>query len=169
MRIDTLLGTGDPTISFEFFPPKDDAGVEALFGTIDALRPLSPSFISITRTGAGTGQTLDLTLRIQRDLGIRTMSHLTCVHHTRPEMAEHLDTLWDGGVRNVLALRGDLESGQTLFKAPKNGFAYANANADSDRDNHLRRRARDLLLRENPVGLRLRKGDPILRAQARRR
>ena len=126
MRIDSLLGTGDPTISFEFFPPKDDVGVEALFGTIDALRPLSPSFISITRTGVGTGPTLDLTLRIQRDLGIPAMSHLTCVHHTKPEMEAHLDTLWEGGVRNVLALRGDLESGQTLFKAPKNGFAYAN-------------------------------------------
>jgi methylenetetrahydrofolate reductase (NADPH) len=126
MRIDSLLGSGDPTISFEFFPPKDAAGVDALFGTIDALRPLSPSFISITRTGVGTGPTLDLTLRIQRELGIAAMSHLTCVHHTKPEMAEHLDTLWDGGVRNVLALRGDLESGQTLFKAPKNGFAYAN-------------------------------------------
>jgi methylenetetrahydrofolate reductase (NADPH) len=126
MRIDSLLGQGEPTISFEFFPPKDDMGVEPLFATIDALRPLSPSFISITRTGGGTQQTLDLTLRIQSELGIRTMSHLTCVHHTRDEMAAHLDTLWDGGIRNVLALRGDPENGNILFKAPKNGFAYAN-------------------------------------------
>jgi methylenetetrahydrofolate reductase (NADPH) len=126
MRIDSLFGQGEQTVSFEFFPPRDDSGVEPLFATIDALRPLKPSFISITRTGGGTQQTLDLTLRIQKDLGIRAMSHLTCVHHTRTEMAEHLDTLWAGGIKNVLALRGDPESGQILFKAPKNGFAYAN-------------------------------------------
>jgi methylenetetrahydrofolate reductase (NADPH) len=136
MRIDTLLGQGEPTISFEFFPPKDDTGIEPLFATIDALRPLNPSFISITRTGGGTQQTLDLTLRIQRDLGIRAMSHLTCVHHTQAEMAAHLDTLWEGGIRNVLALRGDPEGGNILFKAPKNGFAYANELANFVRDRH---------------------------------
>lgn len=130
MRIDSLFGQGEPTISFEFFPPKDDAGIEPLFGTIDALRPLNPSFVSITRTGGGTQQTLDLTLRIQKDLGIRSMSHLTCVHHTKDEMTAHLDTLWEGGVRNVLALRGDPENGNILFKAPKNGFAYANELAE---------------------------------------
>ncbi|MGC4045416.1 MAG: methylenetetrahydrofolate reductase [NAD(P)H] [Armatimonas sp.] len=130
MRIDSLFGQGEPTISFEFFPPKDDSGIEPLFSTIDALRPLNPSFVSITRTGGGTQQTLDLTLRIQKDLGIRSMSHLTCVHHTKAEMTSHLDTLWDGGVRNVLALRGDPENGNILFKAPKNGFAYANELAE---------------------------------------
>jgi methylenetetrahydrofolate reductase (NADPH) len=136
MRIDTLFTSEDPTISFEFFPPRDDTGVEPLFATIDALRPLNPSFISITRTGGGTQQTLDLTLRIQRDLGIRAMSHLTCVHHTRDEMAAHLDTLWEGGIRNVLALRGDPEGGNILFKAPKNGFAYANELAGFVRGRH---------------------------------
>lgn len=126
MRIDELLTSDAPTLSFEFFPPKDDSGVEPLFQTIEALRPLQPSFISITRTGGGTAQTLDLTIRIQSELGIRAMSHLTCVHHTKAEMEAHLDTLWNAGVRNVLTLRGDIENGQILFKAPKNGFAYAN-------------------------------------------
>jgi methylenetetrahydrofolate reductase (NADPH) len=125
MRIDELFPSHAPTLSFEFFPPKDEAGGEQLFGVIDALRPLSPSFISITRTGGGTQQTLDLTIRIQNELKIRTMSHLTCVHHQKDEMGAHLDTLWNAGIRNVLALRGDSENGQILFKAPKNGFAYA--------------------------------------------
>lgn len=126
MRIDDLFASGKPTVSFEFFPPKDDAGADVLFQTIHRLLPLQPDFISITRTGGGTQQTLDLTLRIQNELGIRAMSHLTCLHHNKDEMLAHLDTLWQGGVHNVLALRGDPENGQILFKAPKNGFAYAN-------------------------------------------
>ncbi len=126
MRIDELFGRARPTISFEFYPPQNAAGAETLFQTIHQLQALKPDFISITRTGGGTEQTLELTLRIQRELGIRTMSHLTCLHHNQDEMRAHLETLWDGGVRNVLALRGDPENGQLVFKAPKNGFAYAN-------------------------------------------
>jgi methylenetetrahydrofolate reductase (NADPH) len=128
MRIDELFLSGGerPTISFEFYPPQNDAGAETLFQTIHQLQALKPDFISITRTGGGTEQTLELTLRIQRELGIRTMSHLTCLHHNKDEMAAHLATLWEGGIRNVLALRGDPENGQLVFKAPKNGFAYAN-------------------------------------------
>lgn len=126
MRIDELFGGERPTISFEFFPPQKTEAAEALFQTIHELETLKPDFISITRTGGGTEPTLELTLRIQRELGIRTMSHLTCLHHNKDEMAAHLATLWEGGVRNVLALRGDPENGQLVFKAPKNGFAYAN-------------------------------------------
>ncbi|MBB6052067.1 methylenetetrahydrofolate reductase [NAD(P)H] [Armatimonas rosea] len=126
MRIDALFGGERPTLSFEFFPPQKTAGAEALFQTIHQLQALQPDFISITRTGGGTEPTLELTLRIQQELGIRAMSHLTCLHHSQPEMEAHLETLWQGGVRNVLALRGDPENGQLVFKAPKNGFAYAN-------------------------------------------
>ena len=122
MRIDELFGRARPTISFEFYPTQNAAGAETLFQTIHQLQALKPDFISITRTGGGTQQTLELTLRIQRELGIRTMSHLTCLHHNQEEMRAHLETLWDGGVRNVLALRGDPENGQLVFKAPKNGF-----------------------------------------------
>lgn len=126
MRIDELFASGKPTVSFEFFPPKDEAGANALFQTIHSLLPLNPDFISITRTGGGTQQTLELTLRVQNELGVRAMSHLTCLHHNKEEMAEHLETLWAGGVRHVLALRGDPDNGQILFKAPRNGFAFAN-------------------------------------------
>lgn len=126
MRIDERFGSGRPTLSFEFFPPQKTSGAESLFKTIDRLKGLKPDFISITRTGGGTEPTLELTLRIQRELGVRTMSHLTCLHHSRDEMAAHLETLWEGGVPNVLALRGDPENGQLVFKAPENGFAYAN-------------------------------------------
>ena len=110
-RIDACFQAGHPLLSFEFFPPKDDAARELLFEAIEDLKPLGPDFISVTRTGAGTQQTLELTGQIQNDLGFRAMAHLTCAHHTRTEMGDALDTLWHSGIRNVLALRGDAPDG----------------------------------------------------------
>lgn len=123
-RIDNLFAAGQPLISFEFFPPKNEAGSEQLFQAIEELRPLRPDFVSITRTGGGTLPTLDLTARVQNELGFRGASHLTCVGHTKQEMADYLDRLWDTGIRNIIALRGDIPGGQLLTDA-ENGFCYA--------------------------------------------
>lgn len=124
-RIDALLASGRPLISFEFFPPKDEKSAELLFATIEELRVVRPSYVSITRTGGGTPQTLELTARVQNELGIRAMAHMTCVGHTATEMDGYLARLWESGVRNVLALRGDLPPGQTALAADS-PFAYAN-------------------------------------------
>ena len=128
MRIDHTLGQGKPAISFEFFPPKTDAGFQQLFATIDDLRPLKPSYVSVTYGAGGSTRekTVDLTVRIQKELGIRSMAHLTCVGHTADEIGSILDELWAGGVRNVLALRGDPPAGQSSFVKTEGGFAYAN-------------------------------------------
>ncbi len=122
MRISSAFSASRPTVSFEFFPPKTDDGESLLWQAIKRLQDLQPDFVSITRTGEGTSATLRLTTRIQSELGIRAMSHLTCVHHSEAEMAEHLDTLWAQGIENVLALRGDLEPGQAV---PGGKFQYA--------------------------------------------
>ncbi|MFM2222225.1 MAG: methylenetetrahydrofolate reductase, partial [Armatimonadota bacterium] len=122
MRITSAFSSSRPTVSFEFFPPKTDDGETLLWQAIKRLQDLQPDFVSITRTGEGTSATLRLTTRIQSELGIRSMSHLTCVHHSEAEMAAHLDTLWEQGVQNVLALRGDLEPGQAV---PGGKFQYA--------------------------------------------
>lgn len=127
MRIDDLVGKGTPTISFEFFPPKNDAGFAALFQTIEELRPLKPSYVSVTYGAGGSTRqkTVDLVERIQREIGIRAMAHLTCVGHTADEIGGVLDDLWKGGIRNVLALRGDPPQGQSWFVPTEGGFAYA--------------------------------------------
>ncbi len=127
MRIDTLFGKGKPALSFEFFPPKTDAGFANLFSSIEALRPLNPSYVSVTYGAGGSTRekTVDLVERIQGQLGIRAMAHLTCVGHTSAELSEIVDELWDKGVRNVLALRGDPPAGQSSFVATEGGFAYA--------------------------------------------
>src|SRR5213078_4396711 len=127
MRIDQLLGCGLPTISFEFFPPKTEEGFAALYRTINELHPLRPSYVSVTYGAGGSTRqkTVELVSRIQNELSIRAMAHLTCVGHTAEEIGGILDSLWNAGIRNVLALRGDPPQGQSQFVVTPGGFAYA--------------------------------------------
>ena len=127
MRIDEIIGSGKPAVSFEFFPPKTEAGFASLYQTIEELRPLHPTYVSVTYGAGGSTRqkTVDLVGRIQNEIGIRSMAHLTCVGHTSAEIGQILDELWSKGIRNVLALRGDPPTGQSQFVATEGGFAYA--------------------------------------------
>jgi methylenetetrahydrofolate reductase (NADPH) len=127
MRIDRLFSLGLPTISFEFFPPKNEGGWAQLYQAIGELHSLKPSYVSVTYGAGGStrGKTLDLVSRIQNELKIRSMAHLTCVGHTADELGKILDDLWNAGIRNVLALRGDPPAGQTNFVATEGGFSNA--------------------------------------------
>jgi methylenetetrahydrofolate reductase (NADPH) len=129
MRIDKLFALGLPTISFEFFPPRNDAGWAQLYQAIGELHALKPSYVSVTYGAGGStrGKTLDLTTRIQNELKIRSMAHLTCVGHTADELGHILDDLHNAGITNILALRGDPPAGQTTFTATQGGFANADA------------------------------------------
>ena len=124
MRIDHLRRPGRPLVSFEFFPPKTDAGFDKLRGTVESLVPLGPDYVSVTYGAGGSTRTktLDLVGTIQNEVGLTAMAHLTCVGHTRDEIGEVLDQLWDRGVRNVLALRGDPPEGSRQFQAVNGGF-----------------------------------------------
>lgn len=126
MRLDEAFAAGKPTISFEFFPPKTDEGFAALYQTIEELRPLKPSYVSVTYGAGGStrSKTIELCGRIQNDIGFNTLAHLTCVGHTAGEIGQILDQLWDSGVRNVLALRGDPPGGSVWTKTP-GGFEQA--------------------------------------------
>src|SRR5438270_13932035 len=109
MRIDQLFGLRLPTLSFEFLPPKTQAGFAQLYQAIDELHPLKPTYVSVTYGAGGSTRqkTVDLVERIQNELSIRSMAHLTCVGHTADEIGAILDAMWQAGIRNVLALRGD--------------------------------------------------------------
>jgi methylenetetrahydrofolate reductase (NADPH) len=127
MRIDQILGKGLPAVSFEFFPPKTDAGFQQLFQTIEELNPIQPSYVSVTYGAGGSTRqkTVELVERIQREAKIRAMAHLTCVGHTAEQIGGILDDIWNAGIRNVLALRGDPPAGQSQFVATEGGFGYA--------------------------------------------
>ena len=127
MRIDEILATSRPVFSFEFFPPRTPEGVEALFETIAALKPLEPSFVSVTYGAGGATRegTVEVATTIKRDHGLETMAHLSCVGETAEGLIEILDRLRAGGIENVLALRGDPPRGQAHFERPKGGLNSA--------------------------------------------
>jgi methylenetetrahydrofolate reductase (NADPH) len=122
-----LFAQRRPLRSIEFFPPKDDAGVEALRQTAAALKPMAPDFVSVTY-GAG-GSTRQRTAQVsgflRTDFGFTVMPHLTCVGHSRRELEEIADRIHADGFRNIMALRGDPPKGSTEFTAAEDGLRYA--------------------------------------------
>lgn len=117
-----------PTISFEFFPPKDVESEAILWKTIDELQQFKPDFVSITY-GAGGG-TRDRTVRIASEFiektGVQVIGHLTCVGSTRAELVEILGEYKNAGFHGVLALRGDPVGGPTApWVTTPGGFDYA--------------------------------------------
>jgi methylenetetrahydrofolate reductase (NADPH) len=128
LRIRSFYDRSEPTISFEFFPPKNDEAEEALFrDTVPGLKALGGSFISVTY-GAGGGtreRTFRIVHRIRRDYGIEAMAHLTCVGSNRATLAGAIDEARALGIENLLALRGDPPKGQTSFQQTEGGFRYA--------------------------------------------
>jgi methylenetetrahydrofolate reductase (NADPH) len=127
VKIDEILQHRRPCISFEFFPPKTDAGVENLLKTIKSLRILNPGFVSVTYGAGGSSRarTREVVGRIKRELDIEPLAHVTCTGHSRAELVEIFNDLQAEGVENIMALRGDPPKGQANFERHPDGFAYA--------------------------------------------
>lgn len=109
MHIDDIFKAGEPTISFEFFPPKTSDATERLQTVIRQLSIANPAFVSVTY-GAG-GSTRDATRRLVEDLkrqpDLEPVPHFTCVNHQQDEIDEVLRQYAALGIGNILALRGD--------------------------------------------------------------
>ena len=138
MRISQQFRVGSPTLSFEFYPPKDDVGFWDLYRTIEALKPLAPTYVSVTYGAGGSTRrkTIDLVKRIKKDIGIESMAHLTCVDADRDELAKIVDNLKGDGIENVLALRGDAPAGASAFVPCEGGFRYASELVAFIRERH---------------------------------
>jgi methylenetetrahydrofolate reductase (NADPH) len=117
----------EPAFSFEFFPPKTPEGERALFETVAALRPLGPTYVSVTYGAGGSTRqkTVELVRRLRDESQIEAMAHVTCVGASRGELAAVLDEVAEAGVQNVLALRGDPPRGETTFVPHPDGFSHA--------------------------------------------
>ena len=123
-----LIEAGEQSFSFEFFPPKDEAGEEQLWAAVRALEPYHPTFVSVTYGAGGSsrGTTVRVTRRIAQETSLLPMAHLTCVGHTRAELEEILDEYAAAGVHHVMALRGDPEGGPRAEWTPtEGGLTYA--------------------------------------------
>ena len=131
MKITDLLRfareRAEPTFSFEFFPPKTAEGERALFETVEALRPLGPTYVSVTYGAGGStrSKTVEIVKRLKRESEVEAMAHVTCVGSSRDEIASVLDEVAEAGVQNVLALRGDPPRGEATFVPHPEGFAHA--------------------------------------------
>jgi methylenetetrahydrofolate reductase (NADPH) len=138
MKIVDILKGPVPRFSFEFFPPRDEAGVEQLFRTVAELQTIDPAYVSVTYGAGGSTRrlTVELVRRIKAETGIETMAHLTCVGMTRDEIAAEIDQIANAGINNILALRGDPPKGQTTFVAHEGGFSYGNELVGFIRERH---------------------------------
>lgn len=110
MKITEILKSTVPTISFEVFPPKQEAGLESVKAAAGAIAAMNPSFMSVTY-GAG-GSTSKLTVEVASDIrnlhNVPVLPHLTCVASTKEHVREMLRQIHDNNIDNIMALRGDM-------------------------------------------------------------
>jgi methylenetetrahydrofolate reductase (NADPH) len=127
MRISERLRSRAPFFSFEFFPPKTDAGTVSLMDALRTLRGLDPAYVSVTYGAGGSTRerTIDVAKRIKSELGIEVLAHVTCAGSSAEALRTLLRDLEAAGIENVLALRGDPPRGSDAFVAVDGGFRYA--------------------------------------------
>jgi len=117
-----------PIISFEIFPPKTNKGMDNLKNELAQLVELGPDFITVTYGAMGSTRekTLEIASLIKNHFGIESACHLTCVGATKTELDIMLQKIYDAGVRNIVALRGDPPEGEETFIQPEDGYSYGN-------------------------------------------
>ena len=116
-----------PKLSFEFFPPKNDAIEQQLWAAIRRLEPLGPRFVSVTYGAGGTTRTRthETVSRLARETSLVPAAHLTCVGATRDEVDEVARGYLEAGVRHIVALRGDPPAGASDYTPHPGGYAQA--------------------------------------------
>jgi methylenetetrahydrofolate reductase (NADPH) len=123
-----VLAKRDLTVSFEFFPPKNDGMEERLWNSIKNLESLNPSFVSVTYGAGGSTRerTHNTIKKIIQNTNLKPATHLTCVGASRGEIEEIAKNYWEMGVRHIVALRGDMPASTPNYQLREDGYKYAN-------------------------------------------
>ena len=110
MKIIDILNKKNMSLSFEVFPPKKESGFESVKIATEEIAACGPAFMSVTYgAGGGTSKyTLDIARNISEKYGVPTLAHLTCVSSSRETVKARIEDMKAAGIKNVMALRGDL-------------------------------------------------------------
>ena len=113
------------SVSFEFFPPKNQVSIESLWTNIKRLEPLKPKFISVTYGAGGSTRenTHSLVKEIKKKTSLEPAAHLTCMGTSYQEIEKIAEDYWNTGVRHLVALRGDVP--KEIDGNKQNDFKYA--------------------------------------------
>lgn len=113
MKVSDILNNKRLSLSFEVFPPKSDSSFDSVKEATEKIASLSPSFMSVTYgAGGGTSRyTVEIARNIQEKYGVPTLAHLTCVSSTKETVRERIEDMRAVGIKNVMALRGDIPVG----------------------------------------------------------
>ncbi|MBQ7901398.1 MAG: methylenetetrahydrofolate reductase [Clostridia bacterium] len=110
MKIIDLITRDTLSLSFEVFPPKTETSFDSVKTATEEIAKLKPSFMSVTYgAGGGTSKyTLDIAKNIKELYGVPTLAHLTCVSSSKETVRQKIDEIKQAGIRNIMALRGDI-------------------------------------------------------------
>ncbi len=127
MKIIDILNKNTLSLSFEVFPPKTETAFESVKTATEEIAKLGPSFMSVTYgAGGGTSRyTLDIAKNIKETYGVPTLEHLTCVSSTKETVRNKIAEIMDAGIKNVMALRGDIPA--DLENADRSSWDYKHA------------------------------------------
>ncbi|OIW32217.1 methylenetetrahydrofolate reduct [Coniochaeta ligniaria NRRL 30616] len=119
--------TGEPSFSFEYFPPKTAQGVQNLYERIERMYNFGPKFIDITWGAGGriAELTCEMVVQAQTYFGLETCMHLTCTDMGEEKVNDALRKAYKAGCTNILALRGDPPREKEKWVATEGGFQYA--------------------------------------------
>ncbi len=127
MKITDILNTRNMSLSFEVFPPKKETSFETVKAATGEIAAYRPSFMSVTYgAGGGTSRfTLDIAKNIKEKFGVPTLAHLTCVSSSKETVHEQINALREAGIKNIMALRGDLTPELEKTDRSKWDYCYA--------------------------------------------
>ena len=127
MKISQILEQDGYRLSFEVFPPKKSTGLASVRKATEEIATLDPSFVSVTYgAGGGTSDfTLDIAKNIKEKTGVPVLAHITCVSSSKAKVADYIRSLKEGGIENVMALRGDLTP--EMEGQDRSGWEYRHA------------------------------------------